>query len=99
MPSKTVINITTGAVETVDLTQAEIDEANTLAAAGAAREAARLAALPQFGGDDTPLDQVAAGVVQLRAYLALPAPTQAQSTAALKLLIRGFLFVLKRMLT
>lgn len=54
--------------------------------------------LPQYGGDDVPLDQIAAGVTQLRAYLALPSPSAAQSAAALKLVIRALLFVLRRLL-
>jgi hypothetical protein len=51
---------------------------------------------PDFGSDDTPAEQIADGVANLRAFLALPNPTQAQMLAALKLVIRGLLFLLKR---
>lgn len=51
--------------------------------------------LPDFGNDATTRDQLVSGVTQLRAYLALANPTAAQSATALKLVIRGFLFLLK----
>jgi hypothetical protein len=51
--------------------------------------------VPDFGNDATTRDQLVSGVTQLRAYLALSNPTAAQSAAALKLVIRGFLFLLK----
>jgi hypothetical protein len=53
---------------------------------------------PDFGAD-LPADyaqQLADGVAQLRAYLALSSPLPAQSTAALKLLIRVLFFLLRR---
>lgn len=55
---------------------------------------------PDFGTDlpEDYADQLAPVVNQLRAYLALAAPTQAQSTAALKLMVRGTLFLLRRQL-
>jgi hypothetical protein len=49
------------------------------------------------GSDAAPPDQLADAVTQLRAYLALAAPTNAQTIAAFKLLIRVVLFVLRRM--
>lgn len=55
---------------------------------------------PDFGAD-LPADypyQIADGVTQLRQYLALPSPTAAQSTTALKLVIRGLFFLLRRAL-
>ncbi len=51
--------------------------------------------VPDFGNDATTRDQLVSGVTQLRAYLALANPTAAQSATALKLVIRGFLFLLK----
>lgn len=52
--------------------------------------------MPDFGSDGTPLDQVAAAVQNLRAYIALGAPTQAQTVAVVKLLCRCALFLLKQ---
>lgn len=45
-------------------------------------------AAPDYGTDDTKRDQLADAVTQLRQYLGVASPTQAQSTVALKLLIR-----------
>jgi hypothetical protein len=53
-------------------------------------------AAPDFGNDAAPTDQVADAVTQLRAYLGVANPTAAQSAAALKLVIRGLLFILRR---
>lgn len=52
---------------------------------------------PDFGEEAQPDDQLADAVAQLRAYLALASPTAAQSTAALKLAIRGLFLLLRRM--
>lgn len=55
-------------------------------------------ASPDFGSD-LPANfafQLADGVSQLRTYLALSAPTAAQSAAALKLVIRALFFLLRR---
>lgn len=51
---------------------------------------------PDYGSDDTPRSQVAAAVQNLRDYLALSSPTNAQTVAAFKLSVRVLLFVLKR---
>lgn len=54
---------------------------------------------PDFGAD-LPADfdqQVADAVTQLRQYLALSTPTPAQDRAALRLLIRGLFFILRRL--
>lgn len=50
------------------------------------------------GSDAAQPDQLADAVTQLRAYLALAAPTNAQTIAAFKLLIRVTLFILRRLL-
>lgn len=52
---------------------------------------------PDYGGDASSPDQIADGVANLRAYLAVATPTNAQTLAALKLTIRAVLFLLRRM--
>jgi hypothetical protein len=53
---------------------------------------------PDYGADvpDDYQTQLANAVNQLRQYLGVASPSQAQSTAALKLLIRVVLFIAKR---
>jgi hypothetical protein len=56
---------------------------------------------PDYGPGTDVLDpsgtNLADGVAALRAYLALPSPTQAQTVSALKLLIRAVLFLIRRL--
>lgn len=52
--------------------------------------------LPDYGTDDTPRDQLADTVTQLRQYLAVASPTNAQTIAAFKLLVRVVLYILRR---
>ncbi len=53
---------------------------------------------PNYGADTIPLDQALTAVSNLRAYLALDTPTNAQTLAALKLTIRVVLHLLRRFL-
>lgn len=48
-----------------------------------------------YGTDDTPREQVADAVTSLRNYLSLATPTNAQTIAVIKLIIRVLLFTLK----
>lgn len=51
---------------------------------------------PDFGNDDSQQDQLIDAVTTLRAYLALPTPTNNQTVGAFKLLIRVVLFLVRR---
>lgn len=92
---KVVYDIATGKQTEAELTPAEISQREADEAAAAAA-LANQPPRPDYASDDTPAEQIADGVTQLRAYLALANPTAAQSAAALKLTIRGLLFVLRR---
>jgi hypothetical protein len=75
-------------------------DADAITAVIAAHDPAPLPvpASPDFGSD-LPANfafQLADGVSQLRTYLALSAPTAAQSVTALKLVIRALFFLLRR---
>jgi hypothetical protein len=50
-----------------------------------------------YGADDPPRDQLQDAITTLRAYLAVSAPTAAQSAAALKIVIRVVLYALRRL--
>lgn len=50
-----------------------------------------------YGTDDTARDQLPDAVTTLRTYLGLASPTAAQSGAALKIVIRVVLFMLRRL--
>jgi hypothetical protein len=52
--------------------------------------------LPNYNNEDTTREQLANAVDNLRAYLALASPTNAQTIAAFKLLIRVVLFLCKQ---
>jgi hypothetical protein len=52
-------------------------------------------ATPVFNGDLPSIDQINDAVTQLRAYLQLPSPSLAQTSSALKLVIRGLFYLLK----
>jgi hypothetical protein len=96
MPRKQTVNVATGEVEEVEMTGDEL----------AAYEAQRAVLppapvpVPVFDGDlpDDYAYQVSDAVTTLRQYLALAAPTAAQSTAALKLLIRVVFLLVRRAL-
>lgn len=84
-------------LHTYDADGAIIDVPAGAAAVVAAHTAPSPPAEPNFGADlpaDMPA-QIADGVTQLRAYLALSTPTAAQSTAALKLVIRALFLLLR----
>jgi hypothetical protein len=55
--------------------------------------------IPDYGTDDMPRTQLAQTVADLRAYLVLTAPTNAQTVAAFRLTLRVLFFVLKRVFT
>lgn len=52
--------------------------------------------VPDYGADDTPREQLVQAVSDLRTYLALASPTNAQTITAFKLLVRVVLFMLRR---
>lgn len=52
-----------------------------------------------YGGDQSTRDQAVDAVVQLRQYLGVASPTLAQSTSALKVLIRMVLFLATKVVT
>lgn len=51
-----------------------------------------------YGTDAQPPDQLTTAVANLRAYIGLATPTAAQTTAAVRLLCRIALFLLRRLL-
>jgi hypothetical protein len=79
----------------VDLPQAMRDQIRTAVAAYTPP------ARPDFGNDEPPADyraQAVQAVQQLRAYLALAAPTQAQNAAAIRVMARVLLVVIRYVL-
>lgn len=83
-------------LHTYDETGASIDLPPEAAAVVSAHVPPPPPPVPDYGADDTKVDKIAEGVTQLRAYLALPSPTAAQTVGALKLTIRGLLFLMRR---
>lgn len=65
---------------------------------GVLRRGGQMASIAAEGEDRAQRGQLASSAGQLRAYLALNAPTQAQSTAALRVLIRLVLFLARKQL-
>ena len=85
-------------LHTYDPAGAIVDLPAGAASVVAAHTPAAPPASPEYGADlpNNYAYQIADGVTQLRAYLALATPTAAQSTAALKLVIRGLLWLVAR---
>jgi hypothetical protein len=85
-------------VHTFDDAGAPVDLPQAASAVIAAHTPPQPPPAPDFGGDAAMPAQIAGAVTQLRQYLQITSPSQAQNAAALKLVIRGLFVLLQRSL-